>query len=81
MLLHAEHAYTSHSVGDMLKQFLTLYTPESPRWDNITYLASSLGWTEFLNSTTSDYFLSHGVTQNYISEVIEAASRVNYGQV
>ncbi|KAJ2933568.1 hypothetical protein H1R20_g3493, partial [Candolleomyces eurysporus] len=33
-----------------------------------------------VSSTTSEYLLSKGVSPNYISEIVEAATRVNYAQ-
>jgi prenylcysteine oxidase/farnesylcysteine lyase len=65
----------------MVKQILVLYTAVSPKWDNITDLSARLGWTEIVNSTTADYLAKQGVSEKYVNEVVEAATRVNYGQV
>ncbi len=65
----------------MVKQFLKFYTAESPRWDNMTDLASSLGWTELVSRSTADFFESQHIGKNYVREIVEASTRVNYGQV
>lgn len=65
----------------MLKQYSTLYTADSPKWDNITDLAHSFGWKNLIESTGAEFFTSNGVSKQYVFELIEAASRVNYGQV
>ncbi|KAK0506014.1 Prenylcysteine lyase-domain-containing protein [Armillaria luteobubalina] len=71
---------TEHVVEQMVKQFLKFYTAESPRWDNMTDLASSLDWTELVSRSTADFFESQHVGKNYVREIIEASTRVNYGQ-
>lgn len=64
----------------MVAQFLTLYTPRAPRFSNITTLASSLGWTPVIASTAAEYFDTQGVSRLFSRELIDAATRVNYGQ-
>jgi hypothetical protein len=34
-----------------------------------------------LSQTTSEYLDAHGVSEKYSREMVEAATRVNYGQV
>jgi hypothetical protein len=65
----------------MINKFLTLYSPETPKWDNITHLSSSLGWSELVSQSTSEYLKAQGVSYKFISELVEASTRVNYGQV
>jgi prenylcysteine oxidase/farnesylcysteine lyase len=65
----------------MINKFLTLYTPDAPKWDNITHLSSTLGWTDLVSQSTSEYLRSEGVSDRFISELVEASTRVNYGQV
>ncbi|KAJ3826223.1 Prenylcysteine lyase-domain-containing protein [Lentinula raphanica] len=67
-------------VANMLKQYSTLYTIDSPKWENITDLAHSLGWTNLIENTGADFFTSNGVSRQYVFELLEAATRVNYGQ-
>ncbi|KAF8973540.1 Prenylcysteine lyase-domain-containing protein [Flammula alnicola] len=71
---------TESYVRTMINQFLTLYSSASPKWDSIVDLSAQLGWSEMVNSTTSDYLARQGVSQKYVTEVVEAATRVNYGQ-
>lgn len=72
---------TDTIVSEMVSKFRTLYTPDSPRWDTIESLSEAFGWTELTSTTISDYLLSHGVlSRTWIDEVIEGATRVNYGQ-
>lgn len=65
----------------MIDQFLTLYGVATPKWDSVADLASQLGWSDLVNATTVDYLSKQGVSEKYIKEVVEAATRVNYGQV
>ncbi|KAK7058346.1 hypothetical protein VNI00_001977 [Paramarasmius palmivorus] len=71
---------TQSIVDGMIKDFLGLYAYDTPRWDNITGLATSLGWLDMVANTASDYFQSRGVSAKYVNELVEAATRVNYGQ-
>lgn len=67
----------------MIKEFLTLYTPEAGAnpFDNVTSLTSKLEWTDIVGQTAMDYFDSQGIDQRWTREMVEAATRVNYGQV
>jgi prenylcysteine oxidase/farnesylcysteine lyase len=71
---------TQNIVKAMIDQFVQLYTPEAPRWDNISSLASSFGWTDMVAQTTAEYLDTHGVSPKFTQEFVEAATRVNYGQ-
>ncbi|KAH7910709.1 FAD/NAD(P)-binding domain-containing protein [Hygrophoropsis aurantiaca] len=71
---------TNSLVQDMISRFIGLYTTESPRWDNVADLAAKFDWTSMANQTTADYFESKGVSPRFTRELIEAATRVNYGQ-
>ncbi|KAJ7101021.1 Prenylcysteine lyase-domain-containing protein [Mycena crocata] len=71
---------TQAFVDSMINKFLTLYSPETPRWDNITHLATALGWTDLVNQSTSEYLKAEGVSNQFISELVEGSTRVNYGQ-
>jgi len=59
---------------------LDVYRPESPKWDTISSLVDTFDWSEAVNSTAVDFFTSKGVSEKYIFELIQPASRVNYGQ-
>ncbi|KAJ7042618.1 Prenylcysteine lyase-domain-containing protein [Mycena alexandri] len=73
---------TQAFVDRMTNKFLTLYSADSetPTWDNITHLSSSLSWSDLVSKTTSEYLKSEGVSDKFISELVEASTRVNYGQ-
>lgn len=65
----------------MINKWVTLYTPESPRWTNITTLATEMEWTELVAQSAAEYLDLQGVHRRFSREVVEAATRVNYGQV
>jgi prenylcysteine oxidase/farnesylcysteine lyase len=65
----------------MVDRYLTLYAPQPPRWDNISSLASTLGWADLTAQTTSEYLTANGISTKYVHEMVEASTRVNYGQV
>jgi prenylcysteine oxidase/farnesylcysteine lyase len=71
---------SNFSVDTMVDQFIHLYSPEAPRWDNITSLASSLEWTDMLAQSMAEYLDARGVSPKFTREFVEAATRVNYGQ-
>ncbi|KAI0729978.1 FAD/NAD(P)-binding domain-containing protein [Fomitopsis betulina] len=71
---------TQALVKSMVAQFLTLYSPNAPRFSNITALASDLGWTPVIASTAAEYFDTQGVSRLFTRELVDAATRVNYGQ-
>lgn len=71
----------AYSVKAMIDRFLGLYTPESSRWDDISALSEKLQWISMANQTASEYFGANGVAQLFTQELVEAATRVNYGQV
>ena len=65
----------------MLDAFVTLYKSDTVRWSSIEELRNALNWTELVSLTATEYFLDHGVSERFITEVIEAGTRVNYAQV
>ena len=70
------------SVRELLNTISHVYSSSSLKWDTITALSEHLGWDALTNTTVAEYLSSqHGVSDKYISEVVEAATRVNYGQV
>jgi prenylcysteine oxidase/farnesylcysteine lyase len=64
----------------MIGTYLSLYAQDTPRWERVEDASSALGFGNLVSSTTAEYLLSKGVAANYISEVVEAATRVNYAQ-
>ncbi|TFK57561.1 FAD/NAD(P)-binding domain-containing protein [Heliocybe sulcata] len=67
-------------VQSMLDRFVTLYHPDSPRFENVSELTAAFQWQEMLIRTGAEYFDVHGVSRRFSREIIEAATRVNYGQ-
>ena len=65
----------------MVTEYLRLYTTESPRWDDVAHLVETMDWTDFVNSTTLEYLTARGISEKWIKEMVESATRVNYGQV
>jgi prenylcysteine oxidase/farnesylcysteine lyase len=68
-------------VKALTNRILVLYTADAPKWDNISDLASSLGWLDLVRNSTAHYLMAQGVSKEYTHELVEAATRVNYGQV
>ncbi|KAL1939239.1 hypothetical protein VTO73DRAFT_10042 [Trametes versicolor] len=71
---------TQELVATMVGIFQGLYSSESPRWSNITSVVSDLGWSDVTAQTTSEYFDLQGIDRRWTRELVEAATRVNYGQ-
>jgi len=69
------------SVRSTINEINMLYDANPPKWDNISNLSGVLGWTEVTNITTLQHYLAQGVSEKYVYEMVEAATRVNYGQV
>lgn len=70
------------SVRELISSISRVYTSSSPKWETITALSEHLGWDSLTNTTVSEYLSSqYAVSEKYINEVVEAATRVNYGQV
>ena len=66
---------TQALVKSMVSQFLTLYSPNTPRFSNITALASSLGWTPVIASTAAEYFDTQGIGRLFTRELVDAYKR------
>ncbi|KAL4250177.1 prenylcysteine oxidase family protein [Abortiporus biennis] len=71
---------TKSIVDKMVKKFVEFYDPSAQTFPNITELTTRLGWSEFLAQTTSEYLDLQGIDHRWTREMIEAATRVNYGQ-
>ncbi|KAI0005435.1 FAD/NAD-P-binding domain-containing protein [Russula compacta] len=67
-------------VRTMIGKYVTLYEPDAQNWTSIEELNNALNWTELISQTGVEYFESHGVSQRFTNELIEALTRVNYGQ-
>ncbi|CDO76404.1 hypothetical protein BN946_scf184937.g18 [Trametes cinnabarina] len=71
---------TQNLVDTMVDRFLPLYSPAPPQWSNISSAVSALGWTEAVAETTAEYFDLHDIDKRWTRELVEAATRVNFGQ-
>ena len=65
----------------MASSILRLYEPNAPVWQNATALLSELEWADVTAQTMAEYLDLHGVDRRFSRELVEAATRVNYGQV
>ncbi|KAL1748875.1 Prenylcysteine lyase-domain-containing protein [Schizophyllum fasciatum] len=65
---------------DIVKKFLRLYAYDHPKWDDIRDLAAQLDVAQLVEDTGEDYYRGKGVSEKFVFEVMEAATRVNYGQ-
>ena len=65
----------------MIIKFLTLYSSDSPHWQDIKSLAAELGWLDLVSQSTAEYLDVHGISKKFTREVVESATRVNYAQV
>ncbi|QRW00032.1 prenylcysteine lyase [Ceratobasidium sp. AG-Ba] len=66
-------------VKNMIDTYLNLYNPHAPH-DSVADISASLNFTSLTSATASNYLGSHGVSQLFVHELVEAATRVNYGQ-
>ncbi|KAH7930566.1 FAD/NAD(P)-binding domain-containing protein [Leucogyrophana mollusca] len=71
---------TKALVQNMINRFVGLYATESPRWDDLADLATKFDWMSMVNQSTAEYLESNGVSPRFSRELVEAATRVNYGQ-
>ena len=65
----------------MIDRFVTVYEPSPPRWSNITSVVNDLELPEFTAQTMAEYLDLQGIDRRFTRELVEAATRVNYGQV
>ncbi|KAG6919572.1 hypothetical protein DXG01_004235 [Tephrocybe rancida] len=71
---------TQQIVNAAVEKYLTIYSPEAPQWDNISDLSLALGYSDMVNVTAASFFAQSGVARRFAFELIEGATRVNYGQ-
>ncbi|KAG2142556.1 FAD/NAD(P)-binding domain-containing protein [Suillus cothurnatus] len=74
------YGYTAPSktkaiVQSMIDRFLGLYTPDTPRWDDISVFSERFQLASMTNQTTSDFFEGNGVAPLFVRELVEAATR------
>ena len=68
-------------VGKMVDKFLDLYTPNLTQWSTIEDFGAKLGFSNLVSQTGESFMLSQGIGELYTHELLEAVTRVNYGQV
>ncbi|KAK9452965.1 Prenylcysteine lyase-domain-containing protein [Dipodascopsis uninucleata] len=66
--------------SDAIKKFLNYYSAKYFPFSNLTQISEDLELTEFSNSTAYKLFQSRKVRKEFITEILQAATRVNYGQ-
>lgn len=65
---------------EMIESLLKTYTPTLPVWSTIESINENLGFAHQTAQTGLEYFTSQGVTEKFVTEMIGAATRVNYAQ-
>jgi prenylcysteine oxidase / farnesylcysteine lyase len=65
----------------MITKFVTLYEPDVPKWSSIENLSDTLNFSGLVSQTGAEYLESNGVSRRFMTEIIEATTRVNYAQV
>ncbi|KAH9914155.1 FAD/NAD(P)-binding domain-containing protein [Epithele typhae] len=71
---------TQELVGAMADKFARLYKPNTPHWTNISSVSDTLEFSPLVAQTTAEYLDLQGVNKLWSRELVEAATRVNYGQ-
>lgn len=65
----------------MVGKFVSLYSWEfSTPFQNLTELVTDLEWKKVVSQTTSEFFDLQGIDRRWTREMVEGATRVNYGQ-
>ena len=70
-----------HSVRSVTDKFVKLFEPDAKSWSSIEELNNALNWTHLTSQTGDEYFQGNDVSQRYMNEFIEGATRMNYAQV
>ncbi|KAG6812064.1 hypothetical protein H0H92_004595 [Tricholoma furcatifolium] len=71
---------TEAIVNAAVERYLAVYTSELAKWNNIADIAAALGYSDMLNDTAASFFAQSQVSRQFATEMIEGATRVNYGQ-
>ena len=64
---------------NMVSAYLGLYEPHAPH-SSIADISASLNFTSLTSVSASDYLAANGVNSLFTHELVDAATRVNYGQ-
>ena len=65
----------------MIDGFLRLYDRYTPRWSNTSEVVAEMEWSDVVAQSMSEYMDLEGIDRRWTRELVEAATRVNYGQV
>lgn len=65
----------------MINDILQMYDPAPPVFDNISSLATKLGWTDVAAHTALEYLHKNGIDDRWSLEFVDSITRINYGQV
>lgn len=68
-------------VRDMITSYNQLYSVHTPHWQNISEACFSLNFVPHLTQSMTEYLDSRKIDRRWTREMVEAATRVNYGQV
>ncbi|KAI0084957.1 FAD/NAD(P)-binding domain-containing protein [Irpex rosettiformis] len=73
---------TQALVKDMINTYLQLYSTSfgSSPWQDLSHLTTSFEWNSLLNSSATEYLDGQGINPKFTREMVESATRVNYGQ-
>lgn len=66
-------------VKGMVDTYLNLYQPRTP-YPSIAAISSALNFTHLTAVPASKHLIENGVNSLFVHELVEAATRVNYGQ-
>ncbi len=66
----------------MLKNFVTIYSKtQTAQWRSVKELAEKLDIVDSTTQTAEEYLKAQGVEGKFVDEMVDAATRANYGQV
>ncbi|KAJ8100700.1 Prenylcysteine lyase-domain-containing protein [Lipomyces tetrasporus] len=63
-----------------IASFLAFYSENYFPFEDLTEIAQSSGLTNLTSETTFGYFTGHGMSDRFVNEIVQAATRVNYAQ-
>ncbi|KLO11728.1 hypothetical protein SCHPADRAFT_941804 [Schizopora paradoxa] len=72
---------TKGIVANMLKNFVTIYDRyKTAQWDSVNEFSQKIDIVGSTMQTAEEYFKGQGVKGKFVEEMIDAATRANYGQ-
>jgi prenylcysteine oxidase / farnesylcysteine lyase len=58
-------------VKDFIAQYLAVYEPSTPSWENVTDISNYLNLSESTSLTAEEYYEAQKINKKYSSEIIE----------